>query len=290
MKKIIGTQIYLVTESDGFFGQRHMPWEGMNLDEIERHLGPEFKPTRVTWMQLANGEVCPRGGVIIHSSSQQPEYKSFIDDVLLYLESVGNQLIPSIHATRSHENKGYQELHKRLLGIPSLRSTYFAKIKELDVEKIKFPAVIKALSGYGSGGVNLVSNVTELVAAAKPKRSVPWMNLLSHWKRGLGYLIRKHIFRRNNLRPYGDYYSDLSRCVVQEFVPNLDCDYKVLAFRKRMFVARRLVHSNDFRASGSGSIVWEDPPSGLLLLKRCFANLMNLTCLLIVLLMVENFI
>lgn len=256
--------IYLVTESDGFFGQRHMPWEGLNLDEVEEHLGNEFKPIRVTWMQLANGEVCPRDAIILHSSSQQPEYKNFIDDILLYLESLGNRLIPSIHATRSHENKGYQELHKRLLGISSLGSTYFAKVKEVELEKIEFPAVMKNLSGFGSSGVSLVGSRKEFVSAGTPKGGMHWKDLPLYWKREVGYFVRKYLLRRKNLKPYGDYYSPIGRCILQEFVPKLDCDYKLLTFKNRIFVARRGVRSNDFRASGSGKIDWQAPPPGLL--------------------------
>lgn len=256
--------IYLITESDGFFGQRHMPWEGLDLDKVELHLGEEFKPVRVTWMQLANGEVCPHDSVILHSSSQQPEYKNFIDDILLYLLSTGNVLVPSIHATRSHENKGYQELHKRILGIPSLRSAYFAKVKEVETAKIGFPVVLKKLSGFGSSGVCMVKSPEEFRRAAKLKGGMPWTDLPLYWKRGLGHLFRRHVLRRKNLKPYGDYYAPMARCVLQEFIPQLSCDYKVLTFQKQIFLARREVRANDFRASGSGKIEWEQPPPGLL--------------------------
>jgi hypothetical protein len=256
--------IYLVTESDGFFGQLRQPWEGLCLDEIERHLAPEFTLQRVSWMQLANAEKPLQNAIILHSSSQQSEYKAFIDDVLLYLEGAGNKLVPSLKTTRSHENKGFQELHKRLIGIPSLSATYFAKPKEVELERIQFPAVFKSLAGFGSGGVQLVKSAEEFQTAAIPKPRYSWTDLLRHWKQSLAHGVRKHLLKRKDLRPYGDYYDPIQRGVIQQLIPNLECDFKVLTFQNRIFIARRGVRPNDFRASGSGRITWGPLPDGLI--------------------------
>jgi glutathione synthase/RimK-type ligase-like ATP-grasp enzyme len=257
-------EVLLLTESDGFFGQRRMPWESMDVDVIAQILSKKFHVKRATYHQVAQGLVRPKGSIIIHSSSQQPEYKSFIDDVLLYLHGEKNILVPSIHAVRSHENKGYQELHKRLRGVQAPAGVYVGKVSELDRAQVSFPIVFKDLAGFGSSGVRLVRNETELEQATQVKSKPRLRDLPKIVKSQAGYLVRKHVLRRKNLRPYGNYYQQFKRFVLQRYIPDLTYDFKVLIFERRAFALKRNVAANDFRASGSGKFVFEDPPIELL--------------------------
>jgi glutathione synthase/RimK-type ligase-like ATP-grasp enzyme len=53
--------------------------------------------------------------------------------------------------------------------------------------------------------------------------------------------------------------------VVQDFVPGLDHDWKVLVYGEKLYVLRRGVRDGDFRASGSGKIAWpEAAPAAVL--------------------------
>lgn len=257
-------EVYILTESDGFFGQRLMPWESMDVIVLERILAEHFLVLRVTYAEIASGKVCPKNSIVVHSSSQQSEYKQFIDDVLLFLHANGNRLVPSIHATRSHENKGYQELHRRLVGIESPKAIYAAKLVEVDLAAICYPVVFKEIAGFGSGGVRLLRCESELREACAGEQRMSWREVKLAVKRALGNFVRVHILRRKNLRPYGDYYQPLKRIVLQDFLPALSHDYKVLAFQERVFLVKRDVRPGDFRASGSGRFNFEDPPPGLL--------------------------
>jgi hypothetical protein len=257
-------EVYLLTESDGFFGCRMMPWESMDVDVLVKILSEHFSVVRLTYAEIASGAVCPKNSIIIHSSSQQPEYKVFIDDILLYLAANSNRLVPSIHATRSHDNKGYQELHKRLCGIRSLNGVYVAKLSEIDRKGIAYPVVFKELSGFGSSGVRLLYSERGLLDATKVEPRLSWRETGKAIKSNIGYAVRKYILRRKHLKPYGNYYNTLKPFVLQDYIPNLSCDYKVLAFQNRFFVLKRDVRPNDFRASGSGRFHFEYPPTGLL--------------------------
>ena len=257
-------EVYLLTESNGFFGQRLMPWESLDVGVLLGILSEYFTVVRVTYAELASGTVFPKNSIVVHSSSQQPEYKVFIDDLLLSLQANGNFLVPSIHATRSHENKGYQELHRRLCGIESPKACYAAKLSEINLGAINYPVVFKDVSGFGSTGVRLIHSEQELWDAAKMVLRLSWREKAKAIKCNFAYVVLKYILRRKNLRPYGDYYQALKRFVLQEFIPNLSGDYKVLAFQNRIFVLKREVRPNDFRASGSGRFHFDDPPDGLL--------------------------
>ena len=255
-------QIFLLTESDGFFGQRLMPWESMDLDAIVAVLSRHFRVSKATYAQVANGELSPSDAIFIHSSSQQPEYKHYVDDVLLYLQATGNLLVPSIHVSRSHENKGYQELHKRLRGVASPRGFYVAKPAEIP-PALEYPIVFKEVSGFGSSGVRLVRSGDELLQASAAQSRLTVREAARAVRIVVGNFLRKHLLRRV-LPPIGDYYAPMKRFVLQNYIPGLTHDFKVLAFANRMFTLKRDVRANDFRASGSGRFSFEDPPMELL--------------------------
>jgi hypothetical protein len=182
----------------------------------------------------------------------------------LFLECSRNRLVPSLGITRSHENKGFQELHKRLRGICSAPAVYAAKPSEIALSQIAFPVVFKEVSGYGGSGVRLLKSRDEFADAVRSEVKMSWRDLLRAGKHWLAYRFRKWILRRKNLRPYGDYYRPLKRFVLQGFLRDLRYDYKVLAFQNRYFVLKREVRANDFRASGSGRFSFIHPPPGLL--------------------------
>lgn len=241
-----------------------MPWETMDVERIAMILAEHFSVIRITYSEIAAGSVHPKDSIIVHSSSQQPEYKAFIDDILLFLEYSRNRLVPSLSVTRSHENKGFQELHKRLRGICSAPAIYAAKPSEIVSSQITFPVVFKEVSGYGGSGVRLLKSWDEFADAVRGEVKMSWRDLLRAGKHWLAYRFRKWLLRRRNLRPYGDYYRPLKRFVLQGFLPDLQYDYKVLAFQNRYFVLKREVRANDFRASGSGRFSFIHPPPGLL--------------------------
>jgi glutathione synthase/RimK-type ligase-like ATP-grasp enzyme len=256
--------IFLLTEEDGFFGQGMMPWESIDIGRLRSRLEEHFEVRTISYEDVASSGIDLTGNTIIHSSSQQPEYKAYIDDILLYLKARQNTLIPSIHVTRSHENKGYQELHRRLVGLPSLGAVYLAKRSETIERGVRLPTVYKELSGFGSTGVKLVDSRRTLNSTTRPDRTIPVSLLPRIVRRVIGNHFRKHILRRRNLEPYGSYYSPLKRYVLQDFVPEMDFDYKVLIFPSKAFVLRRDVRAGDFRASGSGHFEFVEPAPELL--------------------------
>ncbi len=256
--------VYLLTEDSGFFGQRMMPWESMSVKELKDHLSREFEVRELSYEQISLSEASLRGQIILHSSSQQPEYKQFVDDILLYLHELGNYIYPSIHATRCHENKGYQELYKKIRGVGGLKGAYFAKEHPSYYRSLEYPIVVKQVAGSGSVGVEIARDGVEISRILKPRSVLRLADIPSFLRSTVGHLFRKWVLRRENLRPYGDYYFPIYRHVLQEFVPNLSFDYKVIAFPKRMFVLKRTVRKSDFRASGSGFFEFCLPSSELL--------------------------
>ena len=53
--------------------------------------------------------------------------------------------------------------------------------------------------------------------------------------------------------------------IIQNFVPNLTYDWKVLIFDNKYYVLKRSTRKNDFRSSGSGIRQYDERPPSLLL-------------------------
>lgn len=204
----------------------------------------------------------PKDSIVFTMSSPKRYQKQLVDDYLEVLEHYNNVLIPTKNIIRAHENKGYQEYHKKLLNFKSLRGVYINKhsisYREID-DYIGYPLVLKKVDGSGSRGVFLINNEKQLIEKISKKR-------FSFNIRGLIYLkekIKRIMFRKNNLGKI-EFFTDYENYVVQEFIPNLKFDYKVLIFFNKYYVLKRNIKDNDFRASGSGSFEFVEVDESLL--------------------------
>ena len=257
-------KIYFITDSQNFYGQKLYPWESLDIDKIISTLRVKYEVEHITFNDVVNTGINIENAIVLYTSSQQHEYKEYIEDVLLYLIQKGNHLVPSLNMFKSHENKGYQELHKKLLGIDSLKASYFGHHKEIKDTDLEFPIVVKVLDGFGSGGVALVNTKKELVDFSTKEECLVHKGYMRTIKSAIAKPIKKYILRQENKFNTGDYYYYFKRFVVQEFIPELAHDYKVLVFHEKYYVLKRYVNNNDFRASGSGNFAFEEVEDGVL--------------------------
>ncbi|NLS92705.1 MAG: hypothetical protein GXX96_11165 [Planctomycetaceae bacterium] len=197
--------------------------------------------------------------VVLYQSAEDPglEYKSYIEDVVLGLSLAGAHLVPGFPYLRAHHNKVFMAILQRASGIPeanTLSTKCFGTYEDFRERAVDYPVVAKTASGAGSKGVALLhdenSAVRILRRMSRCRPSIRTIRELS--KR----LIRKD-YVAYSLRP--------RKFLLQEFIPSLTHDYKVLVYGDRVFVVRREVRNNDFRASGSGKVSWpRELPPGLL--------------------------
>lgn len=193
------------------------------------------------------------GYYVFYQSSQDPElfYKSYIEDVLLGLKIQGAILLPDYQYMRAHHNKVFMEILRETCGTDSmklLKSWHFGAYEEF-LENTKLDRnkkyVFKLSTGDQSKNVALLDNQTKYFKIPKKQsRSFDWYywvidQIKPYWKLRYPVYNKKSHHRR--------------KFIIQEFIPNLSGDYKVLVFTdKRIFVLARETRPNDFRASGSG--------------------------------------
>lgn len=188
------------------------------------------------------------GEYILYQSSEDRglHYKSYISDILLHIKEQGGILIPEYQFFRAHENKLYQsflssKIDNEVISVPDCIA--FGTYEDLysKISEIQFPKVLKLSSGCQSKGVSLVE--TKEACLKQAKKLMSTFNIFDFFRFNLKTIIRKgytpESLRRNKI-------------VLQDFIPELPGDYKVLIYSNKVFVLTRSSRPNDFRASGSG--------------------------------------
>lgn len=257
--------IFLITDYHDRFGSKYTarPYRsGMD----KSLLTSEFRKSGLEAVFIRASEVfekiCdPSGSVFLYTSLEDKygEYKSFIEDVVLALESLGAIVIPGYRYLRGHNNKVFMELLRKKWGPATgdnILSQAFGSLEDLKNTKlnVEFPIVIKKTEGYKSRGVYLAGDFGSLVRKARKLcRTKDLRTELKDIVRTFFYegFKKESLYRR--------------KFIIQKFIPGLESDYKILIFGDKYYVLQRSVRDQDFRASGSGLFSYpEILPAGLL--------------------------
>lgn len=258
-------KILVVTNSCGGLPQKLHETESLDIGAICAELSAHGHVTEVIdHARLVRLEPeALRGTVVMYASSQHQELYQYIEHCLLYAETCGAHLMPGYLCFRAHENKFIQEILKRKLGLASPASRLYGTIEEVvaDIGSIAFPVVLKYPQGFASVGVSKVDSPEELLAELNARM----VETVAPPARLVHRFTERRQYREAVARYTGRYPLKSRRIVLQEFLPGLDHDWKVLVFGNRIFCLKRRVRANDFRASGSGNFSFDEvPPEGLL--------------------------
>lgn len=233
-------RIVIVTHPNGFFGRLRYGWESINLAKLTEMLQKAFDVVCVPIDELLQFQLTAND-VVLYGSSDQPSVRAFYKDVLLLVDR-RSRLLPRIEHLFAHENKGFQELYKQQLGIDGLHGQY---LFDLDQLKTPVPFVFKTVDGAGSAGVRLVASQKELERLRRD-------HFRPSLKRRIITAVRLTRMGLAERSMYMYRHKGLELGVVQDFIPGLKFDYKVLVFGDKFYLLRRTNRENDFRASGSG--------------------------------------
>ena len=252
------TELYILTGYDGFIGQTRKPWMSIDTKAFITELQDSgIKVHQHEFHEVINGDLQITDSLVFYSFSHRLNLQHYIRDCLMHLQALGNTLIPSFELFSCHENKGWQELLKRQLGIKSLEYQCFSSIREINKAELKFPLVFKTLGGSNSTGVALVNSVSGIQHEINKRlKSINLMQKFDFWRRG-------HLRKHKHFPGYPDY--DLNRdahayqdfmtpeipFVLQEFIPGLSFDYRVIILGDKYFISKRHTKAGDFRASGA---------------------------------------
>jgi len=245
-------EIILLTDYKNRFGSKWdaIPYRsGFDKKKLKEYFGQNGFETEFYCFSDLPSFSKLENSIVLYTSSEDIgySYKSYIEDIILNLERRGIKVIPRYDFLRANNNKVYMELLRKRYGKlwnDHLNSFVFGTYEEMErnIDKVNFPVVIKKAEGAMSRGVFLAKSKEELIKKVKNITRVK-------------YLIEE---LKDRLRPFKHkgYLKDSvhrTKYILQQYIPNLKSDYKILIFGEYYYIFERPVRKNDFRASGSGN-------------------------------------
>ncbi|MFN3759893.1 MAG: hypothetical protein ACK4SF_11800 [Algoriphagus aquaeductus] len=243
-------ELFIIRDYKNYFGSKSFasPYRsGFNIDKIVSLFKDYGFNCRLINFYDIDFTSEWNGKIVLYTSSEENNYfyKSYIEDVVFSLESIGAICIPKFYFLKANNNKVFMEMFLQFrfkMHKDTRFSGCFEETKKIvHNSQIDFPFILKESAGAKSRGVYLVKNQKELLSVAKNIQR--YFNPLIFLKN----LIRS--LKHPNFLKESQYPKKI---VFQPFIKNLEFDWKILVYSNKYFVLKRGIRKGDFRASGSG--------------------------------------
>ena len=219
-----------------------------------------------------------------HHDQSNYRDKLFAKQLLYSVELSGKKVFPDFNTGWHFDDKVGQKYLLEAIGAPLVPSYVFYNKKEALkwAETTDYPKVFKLRGGAGSSNVKLVRNRSEAVKLINKAfgRGFSQFNRWGHFKerynryksgrdtlfgvlKGFRRLFVPTEFARMTGNEKGYAY-------FQKFIPNNDSDIRVIIIGDKAFAIKRLTRENDFRASGSGHIIYDQNEIDIRCVKLAF--------------------
>ena len=206
-----------------------------------------------------------------HFNHKGAKESKFAKELLYSVQMAGKKVFPDFNTAWHFDDKVGQKYLLEGLKAPLVPSFAFYSKKDAINWSLKttFPKVFKLRNGAGSDNVKLVHSVSEARKLIDKsfgsgfKQYDAWGNLkerIRKYKKGKTNLknVLKGIVRIFYTTEYARVTGrEKGYVYFQEFIPDNDSDIRVIVIGDKAFAIKRLVRENDFRASGSGTILYE---------------------------------
>ena len=197
--------------------------------------------------------------------------KLLAKQLLFSLQISGKSVFPDFNSSFYFDDKVGQKYLLEANSIPFVPTYIFYTKKEaLDwIDKAIFPKVFKLRAGAGSSNVKLLKTKKEAIKFAKRafgKGFQPY-NAWEFFKDSfINYIKQESSFKVVLFKLYKFFGAFLGSQIfpnekgyfyVQDFIPNNNFDIRVVVIGDKAFAIKRMNRANDFRASGSGNIIYK---------------------------------
>lgn len=195
----------------------------------------------------------------------------FAKQLLYSLEQSGKIVFPDFNTGWHFDDKVGQKYLLESLNAPLVPSYVFYNKDEANewINSTSFPKVFKLRGGAGSTNVKLINSKSEAKKFVKRafRKGFSQFDRLGNLKeryrkykegkdsfvgllKGIGRLFFTTQFAKMQKYEKGYVY-------FQDFIPNNDFDVRIIIVGDKAFGIKRIVRENDFRASGSGHIIYD---------------------------------
>lgn len=210
-------------------------------------------------------------GLLWHFSHAHPIDFQIAIKLIASLDHAGKKSFPNINACWHFDDKVAQKYLLEAISAPLIKSWVFYSKKDAFkwISETSFPKVFKLKGGAGSANVVLIQNMRFArkyvrKAFGKGFRQFDRINLFRYSLKQL--ISGKSNFKKVVLQFLKIFFkSDYEKVkgkesgyvYFQQFIPNNNFDIRIIVIGERAFGIKRMVRKNDFRASGSGQILYE---------------------------------
>lgn len=205
-----------------------------------------------------------------HFHHNDPKAILFAKQLLFSLEQSGMRVFPDFNTVWHFDDKVGQKYLLEAIGAPLVPTwIFYDKGKALEwTEKADFPKVFKLRNGAGSQNVRLVGTKSQAKKLIRKmfRRGLPAYDPAGSLKE------RMRLFRLGKTT-FRDILEGLARFVIappysiqrgrekgyiyfQDFIEGNDSDTRIIVIGEKAFAIKRMVRKGDFRASGSGNILY----------------------------------
>ena len=205
----------------------------------------------------------------------QHDYRDmiFAKSLMYSLQAAGKKVFPDFNTVWHFDDKIAQKYLLEAINAP-LAPTYVFYTEEEAIEWAKsttYPKVFKLKGGAGASNVKLARNLKEATDLIKKSfrngfKQYRWKEVMKEefrkYKNGKGSLkavirpIYLNFFKKFPTEFAHYHGNECGYAYFQEFIPNNNCDIRICIVGDKAFGLKRLTRENDFRASGSGNIIY----------------------------------
>lgn len=203
----------------------------------------------------------------------QMDYKAelFFKQFMYSLQNAGKNVFPDFNTVWHFDDKVGQKYLLEAIDVPFVNTYVFYDKKEAIgwANSTEFPKVFKLRGGAGSDNVRLAKNRNEAIRLINKAFSRGF----SQYNR-IGSLVERLRKFRNGKTTFDNvlkgfyrlFFPTMHSKIVgrergyiyfQDFIPNNNFDIRVCVIGDKAFAIKRLTRENDFRASGSGNIIYD---------------------------------
>lgn len=206
-----------------------------------------------------------------HMNQGNPKDILFAKQLLYSVEAAGKKVFPNFYTSWHFDDKVGQKYLLEAIDAPLAKTwVFYDKQNALKwAEQTSFPKVFKLRGGGGSHNVRLVRDLKDarkLIKKAFGSGFLGYYALGSFKERLRKYQLGKTDFKdliKGAVRfivppPYARVAGrERGYIYFQEYIPGNTFDIRIIVIGDKAFAIKRMVRKDDFRASGSGMILYE---------------------------------
>lgn len=206
-----------------------------------------------------------------HFNHKSPKASKFAKQLLYSVQTAGKAVFPDFNTVWHFDDKVGQKYLLESIGAPLVPSyVFYSKNEAMEwAKEAEYPKVFKLRNGSGSDNVRKVSSKREALFLIRRafgrgfKQYNAWSNLRERYRKyRIGktsiWNVAKGFLRLGYTTEYARVTcNEKGYIYFQDFIPENKFDIRVIVIGNKAFAIKRMVRKNDFRASGSGKILYE---------------------------------